>query len=258
MMPTMFVSHGSPMIILQDIPARDFLTRVAAQLPKPRAIAVISAHWLTRTPAVGSAANPAMIYDFGGFDERLFQEQYPALGAPELAERIADKIANAGLPVALDPRRGYDHGVWVPLKLMYPDADIPVVPIAVQPHYGPAHHMALGRALADLRNEDVLVLGSGSFTHDLRRYFGQAEDAAAPPDVVAFSDWMDEKLVAGDTQSLLNYRTAAPFAVQNHPTDEHLLPIFAALGAAGEGAKGTSVHSSADHGVLRMDAYTFA
>jgi len=258
MMPTMFVSHGSPMIILQDIPARDFLTRVAAQLPKPRAIAVISAHWLTRTPAVGSAANPAMIYDFGGFDERLFQEQYPALGAPELAERIADKIANAGLPVALDPRRGYDHGVWVPLKLMYPDADIPVVPIAVQPHYGPAHHMALGRALADLRNEDVLVLGSGSFTHDLRRYFGQAEDAAAPPDVVAFSDWMDEKLVAGDTQSLLNYRTAAPFAVQNHPTDEHLLPIFAALGAAGEGVKGTSVHSSADHGVLRMDAYTFA
>ena len=258
MMPTMFVSHGSPMIILQDIPARDFLQGVAAQLPKPRAIAVVSAHWLTRSPAVGRAARPEMIYDFGGFDERLFHQQYPAPGVPELAERIADTIANAGLPVALDPRRGYDHGVWVPLKLMYPGADIPVVPIAVQPHYGPAHHMALGRALAGLRNEGVLVLGSGSFTHDLRRYFGHAEDATAPADVVAFSAWMDAKLVAGDTQALLNYRTQAPFAVQNHPTDEHLLPIFTALGAAGEGAKGTSVHSSTDHGVLRMDAYTFA
>lgn len=257
MMPTLFVSHGSPMVLLQDIPAHHFLATVAASLPRPKAIVVATAHWLTRAPAVSGAAAPRMIYDFGPFDDRLFTMQYSAPGAPELAERIADSIGAAGLPVSIDPNRGYDHGVWVPLKLMYPDADIPVVSLAVQPQYGPAHHFALGRALEGLRNEDILLVGSGSFTHDLRRYFGHAEDAAAPKDVVAFSDWMDRALTTGDTQSLLTYRTAAPFAVENHPTDEHLLPIFTAMGAAGDGAKGVRVHESADHGVLRMDAYTF-
>ena len=257
MMPTLFVSHGSPMVLLQDMPAHHFLANVAAGLPRPKAIVVVTAHWLTRTPAVSGAAAPKMIYDFGPFDDRLFTQQYPAPGAPDLAGRIADSIGAAGLPVGIDPNRGYDHGVWIPLKLMYPDADIPVVSVAVQPQYGPAHHFALGRALEGLRKEDILVVGSGSFTHDLRRYFGHAEDAAAPKDVVAFSDWMDRALVAGDTQALLTYRTSAPYAVENHPTDEHLLPIFAAMGAAGEGAKATRVHESTDHGVLRMDAYTF-
>jgi 4,5-DOPA dioxygenase extradiol len=259
MMPTMFVSHGSPMVLLQqDMPAHHFLAEAAALLPKPKAIVVVTAHWLTRNPAVGGVAKPEIIYDFGPFDPRLFTQQYPAPGAPDLAGWIADAIGAAGLPVSIDQRRGLDHGVWIPLKLMYPAADIPVVSLAVQPHFGPAHHLALGRALEGLRNEDILVLGSGSFTHDLHRYFSQSPDAAPPHDVAAFSEWMHQALIAGDTQSLLTYRTAAPFAVENHPTDEHLLPIFAALGAAGEGAKGTRVHQSSDHGVLRMDAYSFA
>jgi 4,5-DOPA dioxygenase extradiol len=258
MMPTLFVSHGSPMVLLQDIPAHRFLANAAAALPRPKAIVVVSAHWLTRAPAVGGAAMPKMIYDFGRFDDRLFAQQYPAPGAPDLAGRIADSIGAAGMPVGVDPDRGFDHGVWIPLKLMYPEADIPVVPLAVQPNYGPAHHFALGRAMAELRQEDVLVIGSGSFTHDLRRFFGHGATDAAPRDVVEFSDWMDRALTAGDTKSLLTYRTSAPYAVENHPTDEHLLPIFAAMGAAGEGAKATRVHESADHGVLRMDAYAFA
>ncbi len=258
MMPTLFISHGSPMIMLQDLPSRQFLEHVAETLPRPKAIVIATAHWLTRGPAVGGAANPKMIYDFGGFPKPLFEMQYPAPGNPALAERVAEMIAASGMQVGIDPNRGFDHGVWVPLKLMYPNADIPVVPLAIQPHFGPAHHVAVGRALASLRNEDVLVLGSGTFTHDLSRFWQFPADAEAQPDVVAFSNWMDEALTSGDTSSLLAYRTQAPGAESNHPTDEHLLPIYVALGAAGDGAQARRVHTSVDHGICRMDAYEFA
>ena len=258
MMPTLFVSHGSPMIMLQDLPSRRFLEHVAADLPRPKAIVIPTAHWLTRGPAVGGASKPEMIYDFGGFPKPLFEMQYPAPGNPALAERIADMIAASGMAVGIDPKRGFDHGVWVPLKLMYPDADIPVVPLAIQPHYGPAHHMAVGRAIASLRQEDILVVASGTFTHDLRRFRLYAPDAEALPDVVAFSDWMDQALISGDTGSLVAYRTQAPGAESNHPTDEHLLPLYVALGAAGDGAKARRIHTSVDHGICRMDAYKFA
>jgi 4,5-DOPA dioxygenase extradiol len=257
MLPSIFISHGSPMIMVDDCPARDFLRGLGATLPRPSAIAMVTAHWNTRIAAVGADAAPKMIYDFGNFDERLFQFHYSAPGAPALAGEIGEMFSQAGLQSRIDPHRGYDHGVWVPLMLMYPDADIPVVPVAVQPHDGPAHHFDMGRAMARLREQNVLVVGSGSFTHDLHRVFRANAPPEQPQDVIAFSNWMDEKLTAGATQDLLAYRTHAPYAVENHPTDEHLLPIFTAMGASGSGAKATRLHSSATYGVLRMDAYSF-
>jgi len=257
MLPTIFVSHGSPMTVLQDVPARRFLQQIGKDLPRPRAIVAVTAHWETRQASVGGAEHPEMIYDFGGFDPRLFEMHYPAPGEPALAERISDMFCNAGLASRVDPNRGFDHGVWVPLTLMYPEADIPVVPVSVQPHYGPAHHLELGRAMASLRAEDVLVVASGSFTHDLRRFRGQPLDTPTAPDVLAFSEWFDTALTEGRTQDLLAYRTHAPHAVQNHPTEEHLLPLFVAMGAAGPNAHAERLHSSSTYGVLRMDAYAF-
>ncbi len=255
MLPSLFLSHGAPNILFQDVPARDFLRDYAKDRPRPRAIVVATAHWETAQPAVGAAMAPKTIYDFGRFDDRLFQMHYAAPGDPALAARIADRLDAAGLSGRIDPARGYDHGVWVPLSLMYPDAEIPVVPLAVQSRQGPAHHLALGRALAGLGAEDVLVIGSGSFTHDLHRFFGQPIGAPEPEDVRSFAAWMDEKLTQGATEDLLAYRSQAPFAVENHPTDEHLLPLYVAMGAGGGVAR--RVHSSANYGILRMDAYEF-
>ncbi len=261
MLPSLFVSHGAPTLALQDVPARHFLEGLGASLPRPRAIVAITAHWEASPVSVGAAPHPVTIHDFGRFDDRLFAMRYPAPGDPALAEHITDLLCAAGLESRVDPARGLDHGVWVPLVLMYPGADIPVVPLSVQPACGPAHHLQVGRALAPLRDEGVLVMGSGSFTHDLARFRGRALGDAPPEDVEAFAAWFDAALVEGRMTDLLGYRTRAPHAVENHPTEEHLLPLFVALGAAGPGAAGTvnarHLHRSSTYGVLRMDAYAF-
>ena len=257
MLPTLFLSHGSPMTVITDTPGHRFLAGLAASLPRPRAILMASAHWLTRGPALSAPERFETIHDFGGFPPALYACRYPAPGAPELAQRAARLLDAAGLPAAIDPSRGLDHGAWVPLLLAWPDADIPVAQLAIQPRRDPAYHLALGRALAPLAGEDVLVIGSGSFTHNLGRIRRDAVDAPDAPDVAAFAEWMDEALEQGRTEDLLAYRSRAPFAQEQHPTDEHLLTIYVALGAAGAGAKAERLHASADYGVLRMDAFAF-
>ncbi|MEX5746161.1 dioxygenase [Massilia sp. X63] len=257
-LPTLFVSHGSPMLALQDSPARRFLDGLGASLPRPRAVLAVSAHWETLgAPAVSLAPRPATIHDFGGFPRALFEIQYPAPGAPEVAERAASLLEQAGMAVQRAPDRGLDHGAWVPLRLMYPQADVPVAQMSILHGGDPAAHLALGQALAALREEGVLVLASGSLTHNLYEYRGQGVDAPAPGWVAGFGDWIKARLDAGDRAALLDYRRAAPYAAQNHPTDEHLLPLFVALGAAGPQAHATRLHASVEHGVLAMDAYAF-
>jgi 4,5-DOPA dioxygenase extradiol len=256
MLPSVFVSHGAPTLALADTPASRFLRTLGATLGRPRAVLAVSAHWETAKPAVTAHPDNETIHDFGGFPAPLYQLRYPAPGSVALAERVCDLLAAEGLPSGMDRVRGLDHGAWVPLLLMYPQADIPVVELSVQSRLGPAHHLQLGRALAALREEDVLVLGSGSFTHDLRRIRWQ-EDAALEPDVVQFADWMDAALAEGRVCDLLTYRTKAPHAVRNHPTEEHLLPLYVALGAAGAQPRPERLHSSGSMGVLRMDAYAF-
>jgi 4,5-DOPA dioxygenase extradiol len=171
--------------------------------------------------------------------------------------KVAGLLQAAGFAPAIATNRGYDHGTWVPLSLMYPEADIPVVQVSLQPKLGAGHHLALGRALASLRNEGVLVIGSGTASHNLHEYYGVGRGNGAPPDwVTQFDAWVREKAIAGDADALVVYREEAPFAERNHPTEEHFLPLHVALGAAGEGARGELLHSSYD-GILSMDAYAF-
>jgi len=257
MLPTLFVSHGAPDLVLHDVPARQFLVGLGASLPKPRAVVCITAHWETPYTMVGGAARPPTIHDVGHFDDRLFQIHYPAPGDPVLAEQISGLLHFAGLSNGVDKARGLDHGVWVPLLLMYPDASVPVVPISIQPDLSPAHHLQVGRALVSLRKEDVLVVGSGSFTHDLRRFRGQSIDSATSEDVDAFADWFGRALTEGRMSDLLGYRARAPHAKANHPTEEHLLPLFVALGASGTDAHAERLHTSGTYGFLRMDAFAF-
>ena len=258
MLPTIFLSHGAPTLALEDVPARRFLRETAGVLDRPSAILVASAHWESQAPVVSAMASNTTIHDFGrGFPRALFDMRYDAPGAPALAERVVDLLAGAGLPARTDARRGLDHGAWIPLSQIWPDADIPVLQLSIQPQLGPAHHLELGRALAPLRAEGVLVIGSGSFTHNLEEFFGQAPAAPEPDWVAAFADWTDAALLEDRRSDLLLYRHKAPFAVENHPTDEHLLPLYVALGAAGEDARAHRLHRSATYGVLRMDAYAF-
>jgi 4,5-DOPA dioxygenase extradiol len=257
-LPTLFLSHGSPMLALQDTPARRFLQGLGKSLERPEAIVVVSAHWETAGgPAVSLADRPDTIHDFGGFPRALFEIQYPAPGAPEAARRTAALLEAGGIAVGSSRERGLDHGAWVPLTLMYPDADIPVTQLSVVRGASPAEHERLGLALAELRKEGVLVVGSGSLTHNLYEFRGQGIDAPAPHWVSEFEAWMKARLENSDRTALLDYRRAAPFAARNHPTEEHLLPLFVAMGAAGPEARATQLHASVEHGVLAMDAYAF-
>ncbi len=272
MLPSLFLSHGAPTLPLTDAPARHFLAGLGRQLGKPSAILVASAHWETPTPTVNSVAQNATIHDFYGFPPELYRLAYPAPGSAELAEATADLLCTAGLASQVDPARGLDHGAWVPLHLMYPEADIPVAQISLQSQLGPAHHLQLGRALAPLRQQNVLIIGSGSLTHDLSRFRGARLDSAPPADVTDFADWMQKALAENRICDLLTYRRLAPAAAHNHPTEEHLLPLFVALGAAGHMAGGMTgdrardgsgpqrteqLHRSTTYGILRMDAYAF-
>jgi 4,5-DOPA dioxygenase extradiol len=206
------------MLALQDSPARRFLQGLGESLARPKAIVLVSAHWETRGgPAVSLATHPETIHDFGGFPQALFDVRYPAPGAPETAERVAGLFEAAGIPVGRTAERGLDHGAWVPLSLIYPDADIPVMQVSIVHGASPAVHQQLGAALQQLRTEGVLVLASGSLTHNLYAIRGHVPGAPAPAWVADFEAWMRDKLVANDEQALLAYRTLAPMAEKNHP-----------------------------------------
>jgi 4,5-DOPA dioxygenase extradiol len=255
-LPSLFVSHGAPTLSIEDVPARAFLAGLGQSMPRPRAILVASAHWETAAPAVSSATKPETIHDFSGFPPELYKLQYAAPGAPDVAAQAMALLGKAGLAATADPQQGLDHGAWVPLRLIYPAADIPVAQISIQPHLGAAHHIALGRALAPLRRQDVLILGSGGAVHNLRTLtYGRHE--AIPDWARHFDDWLAVHLETGDDAALGDYRRLAPNAAQAHPRDEHLMPVFVAYGAGGAGARGARIHTSFTHGSLSMAAFSF-
>ncbi len=212
MIPSLFVSHGAPTLPFDDCPARDFLSGLGTTFEKPKGIVIASAHWETDVPHVNRVAVNDTIHDFYGFPEPLYRLRYTAPGSADLSARVAELTG-----ASFDDKRGLDHGAWVPLMLMYPDADIPVVQIAVQPFAGVAHHIALGRALAPLREEGVLVMGSGSFVHNLRLLDRRGLNAPEPDWSKDFADWMDAALLARDDDALSHYRERAPNAAQAHP-----------------------------------------
>jgi 4,5-DOPA dioxygenase extradiol len=238
---------------LQPGAAGDAWAALGRRLGKPRAILIASAHWETNLPMLSGAARPETIHDFYNFPEPLYKLRYPAPGAPGVAQRAASFLREAGISAAIDSTRGLDHGAWSPLLYMYPDADVPVVQISVQP-VGPRHHVAVGKALKDLSKESVLIIGSGHMTHNLRDW---SRGAGEPqPYVKEFQNWVYEKMASGDIDSLVDYRSRSPHGARAHPTEEHFLPLFVALGAAPQG-KAERVYDAIDGGVLAMDAYLF-
>lgn len=257
MLPSLFVSHGAPTLILEDVPTRDFLRNLGATIDRPKAVVAVSAHWETDIPSVSAAAAPETIHDFHGFPDALYRLSYPARGAPTLAPRVAALLSERGIRTHVDPSRGLDHGAWVPMMLMFPQADIPVLQLSIQPHLGPGHHLAVGRALAPLREEGVLILGSGGAVHNLRTLAWNRHDA---PDAWAqeFDDWLLKKIDESAADDLVAYRERAPGAVLAHPRDEHLMPLFVAFGAGGAKPVGRRINAGFNHGSLSMAAFSFS
>jgi len=255
--PALFVSHGSPTLPLEKSVATEFLRGLGPALDRPEAILIVSAHWDTDIPAVSAARKPETIYDFYGFPPPLYQLRYPAPGAPALASRVAGLLESKGFETAIDPGRGLDHGAWTPLYHMYPRADVPVTQFSIQSHLGPGHHVRLGEALRPLRDEGVLIFASGGATHNLRELSRQRGNPVPQPWTAEFNEWLAGALLARRMEDLVDYRARAPHAVRNHPTDEHLIPLFVALGAGDPGGATKRLHSSIDSGVISMDAYRF-
>ena len=257
-MSTFFVSHGAPNLILHNSEARHFLEHLGKEIGTPRAILMVTAHFEMSRPTLTNNAHPPMIYDFGGFEKELREVKYRAPGSPEVAQEAFDLLDRAGLNPAFADR-GFDHGTWVPLVLLRPEADIPVVQLSVEPNKGAEYHFKLGQALKPLADSGVLIIGSGAATHNLHEYFrgNYKMDTPAPDWVKSFGDWLHDKIEAGDTDALTHYRERAPNAVKNHPSEDHILPLFVAMGAAGAHPHGERIHTSQEYGVLMMDCYRF-
>ncbi|MGH6629334.1 MAG: 4,5-DOPA dioxygenase extradiol, partial [Burkholderiales bacterium] len=249
------VGHGNPMNAIERNEFHANWSALGRRLPRPRSILCVSAHWETRNAYVTATVAPETIHDFYGFPKTLFDVRYPAPGDPALARRVQTLVTTER--VRLDPGRGLDHGAWTSLFLMYPKADIPVTQLSIQSRLGPAHHVRLGEALQPLRDEGVLIFASGGATHNLRELSYQRGNPVPQPWVVEFNEWLADAVLSGRRDDLIGYRERAPHAVRNHPTDEHLIPLFVALGAGDPGRSAQRLHSSISSGVISMDAYRF-
>ena len=252
--PPVFISHGSPMLMLEPGRAGPAWKTLAQALPRPRATLAVSAHWNTQVPAVSASAQPETIHDFHGFPQALYELTYPAPGAPDLAAEVAGLVPG----IHIDRERGLDHGAWSPLSAMYPAADIPVIQLAVMPQASAETHYQLGRLLRPLTRSGVLILASGGLTHNLRDIVADAPDGEALPYVREFRDWFVKALQRRDLPALFDWRRQAPHAARAHPSAEHLLPLFVAMGATGEMAAAQTTYSDYQLGALALDAFVFA
>lgn len=257
MMPVLFLSHGAPTLPLDAGETGATWRELGDRLPRPSAILVISAHWESQVATISRAVRPDTIHDFSGFPEELYRLRYPAPGAPQMAEAAAELLQRSCIAVQLDDTHGLDHGAWVPLSIMYPQADIPVAQLSLQPQRDPAWHLAVGRALRPLREQGVLIVGSGAITHNLRAVMRHPQGEPVPTWVTEFRDWFADRISAGDIDALCAYRALAPHAVQNHPTDEHLLPLFVAMGVASKLEDAHHMNAVTTFGILSMDAWIF-
>lgn len=252
--PSLFISHGSPMFALEPGLLGPRLQKLGAALRDTRAILVVSPHWQTPGLRVTGTAQQTAIHDFGGFPAPLYALQYTPPGAPTLAREVLALLEGAGLPVTLDDRRGLDHGAWVPLRYLKPDADVPVLQVSLPQGIDAEGALQLGRALAPLREQGVLIVGSGSLTHNLYEFRRHIDD---PQYAQEFADWVATALAQGDTAALVDYRARAPHAARAHPTEEHYLPLLVALGASTVDDACTRIVGGMTDGVLSMDSFGF-
>jgi 4,5-DOPA dioxygenase extradiol len=254
----LFVPHGAPTFALQPGAAGAAMTKLAQSFNAPRAIVVVSPHWETTVPTVSTATQLETIYDFGGFDPRLYELRYPATGCPEAAQQVVAALQAQEFTVQQDPHRGLDHGAWIPLRQMFPEADIPVIPLSVQTHLGPEHAYRVGQALAALAEQNFLIVASGNVTHNLRDYMTARMSGGQTPDYVqGFADWVHQHMLRKEVPALLNYRQTSPSGARAHPSEDHLLPLFTALGAAGPAAQPEAFYRGISDYVIAMDGYAF-
>ena len=255
-MPSLFVSHGAPTFATEPGRAGPLLRQLAQALPRPKAIVVLSPHWMTPQVEVGFSPAPETIHDFGGFPQELYRIRYPVPGHPEVAARALALLHLEGWEARANPSRGLDHGAWVPISHMYPDADVPMLQVSMPRSLDAASAIRLGRTLAPLAGEGVLIVGSGSLTHNLYELRqGPGEDAAQY--AVEFVEWARQVVRNHDEKALANYLQSAPHAERAHPTSEHFLPLPFAFGAAPEGAPVQVLEGGILQGVLSMESYLF-
>lgn len=252
--PLLFVSHGAPTFALEPGLLGPQLNTLGTELGDIKAILVVSPHWQTRGIAVSASAAPETIHDFGGFPAPLYDLQYPATGAPEVAQQAAKLLADAGFTTAISANRGLDHGAWVPLYHLLPKAQVPVFQVSMPYDLTAAQAVEMGKALAPLREQGVLILASGSMTHNLREF---RQHTQAAPYVQEFANWMRVAVKANALQSVVKYRSEAPHAERAHPSEEHFLPLLIAMGAQQAGDTPRLLDGGIEHGVLSMDSYVW-
>lgn len=252
--PSLFISHGSPMFALEPGVLGPALQRIGRAMPDLAAVAIVSPHWQTDGVRVATTSTPETIHDFGGFPAPLYALQYAPPGAPTLAVEVVRMLVDAGFAATIDARRGLDHGAWVPMRYLKPDADVPVFQVSLPRNIDAAGALRLGRALAPLRARGVLVVGSGSLTHNLYEFRQHVRD---PEYAQAFADWVADAVRRHDVDALVDYRERAPHAARAHPSEEHYLPLLVALGASGSGETASVIEGGMTHGVLSMDSFGF-
>ncbi|WP_223066127.1 DODA-type extradiol aromatic ring-opening family dioxygenase [Paenibacillus caui] len=255
MMPSYFIAHGAPSLVLERNEYTDFLKKLGAQTPRPKAIVLFSAHWESPQQTVSAVPSYSTIYDFSGFQEELYRMTYPAKGERALSEEIQSLFAEHGIPSGLNEERGLDHGAWAVLKMIYPEADIPVVALSVHRHLTPQQQYQIGRALSVLRERDVLIIGSGGTVHNLRMVNWRAEEA--DPWAVSFDEWLQDKLEAWDLNVLFDYREEAPYAKEAVPTSEHFIPLLLAMGTGDSNRQAKLLHRSYQYGNLSLSCWQF-
>lgn len=255
MIPSYFFAHGAPSIVLEQNSYTDFLKSFAANNPRPKAIVILSAHWEENVQAVSAVDTYSTIYDFGGFQDELYRMTYPAKGDRALAERIVSLFAKQGIASAVDEERGLDHGAWAVLRLLYPNVDIPVVALSVNRYLTNEQQYEIGKALAELREQDVLIIGSGGTVHNLRALNWRTEGTDAWAET--FDNWLQEKLEKWDTKALFEYRSLAPYAGEAVPTSEHFIPLLLAMGAGDSTREAKLLHRSYQYGNLSLSCWEF-
>jgi 4,5-DOPA dioxygenase extradiol len=254
--PSLFISHGMPVMAILPSPTHHFLKNLGKKLGRPKAVVCISAHWETYAPMLSGAVYPETIHDFYGFPQQLYEITYPAPGDPSLASKIMEEFSRDGISSKIDYEKGFDHGAWVPLCLMYPEADIPVIQLSIQGDLGPDHHFHMGETLARLRGEGMLIMGSGGATHNLEDIHGRKMHDEPVSYAVNFDTWLEKTITSGDITSLLDYKRQGPEAEKNHPyPSDHFLPLFVPLGAAKNRFKGELIHKEFIYGILSLAAY---
>jgi 4,5-DOPA dioxygenase extradiol len=253
--PVLFISHGAPTFALEPGVLGPQLQALGQQLDNIKAVLVVSPHWQTRDVKVMSTPQPETVHDFGGFPAPLYELHYPARGHAELAAETARLLSDAGYTTTLEERRGLDHGAWVPLFHLLPAHQVPVFQVSMPHTLNTAQALRLGQVLAPLREQGVLILASGSMTHNL--YDLRQPDARPEPYAYEFASWVRRAVLANTQDDLVNYRARAPYAERAHPTEEHFLPLLVALGATLAGDTARPLEGGITHGVLSMDSYVW-